>query len=187
MKTSLLATLLLCAAALPAQDQDDPNTSVVTTLTNVKADPDAYRNVKVTFNVQFVSLGRIANPFFTRFTPAEFTNIYVWADEQPIWQRSSYEDMFGNMFYPKVGPQLQQIFELHMYERLSVTGIVRNTFQSTPWIEVTEFSPLSGQVNAAVLSHLYRGETFMSERRWQRAIAELTLAPGSGVPAAAQR
>ena len=45
---------------------------------------------------------------------------------------------------------------------------------------------LSDQVDAAVLAHLYRGEQFMSERRWQRAIAELSLAPGSGVPAIVQ-
>lgn len=181
MKTSLLATIVLCAAALPAQDADI-STPVVTTLTNIRNDPDAFRNVQVTFTAQFGSLGRISNPFFTRFTPTEYSNLYVWADEQPIWQREAYENMFCNLFYSKTGSQLQQIFELRMYQRLQITGIVRNTFQNSPWIEITKFDTLSDQVDAAVLAHLYRGEQFMTERRWQRAIAELTMAPGAGVP-----
>src|SRR5262245_35096075 len=56
MKTSLLATLVLCAAALPAQE-DNISTSVVTTLTNIRNDPEAFRNVKVNFTAQFASLG----------------------------------------------------------------------------------------------------------------------------------
>ncbi len=185
MKTSLLATLVLCAAGLPAQDSDIGN-PVATTLTNIRNDPEAFRNVQVTFTAQFGSLGKISNPFFTRFTPTEYSNLYVWADEQPIWQRESYEDMFGNLFYPKTGDQLQQVFELRLYQRLEVTGIVRNTFQNSPWIEIVKFTELSGQVDSAVLAHMYRGEQFMGERRWQRAIAELTMAPGAGVPQTVQ-
>jgi hypothetical protein len=186
MKTSLLATLVLCAAGLPAQDPEFAS-PVTTTLTKVRQDPDAFRNVKVKFIAQFASLGRISNPFFTQFTPSEYSNLYVWADEQPNWQRAAYDDLFGNLFYPKTGSQLEDIFELRMYERLEITAIVRNTFQDAPWIEVVDFGTISGQVDAAVLAHMYRGEQFMAERRWQRAIAELTLAPGAEVPPEVQR
>ena len=183
MKTSLLATLVLCAV-LPAQDHETQvDTPVVTTLTNIRKTPDAYTNVTVQFTVQFASLGKISNPFFTRFTPVEFANFYAWADEQPLWQRTSYEDVFGNLFYAKAGEQLQQVYSLSTYDRLSVTGVVRNTFQSMPFIEVTTFTKLSDQVNSASLAHMYRGEQLMTERRWQRAIAELTLAPNGSVPA----
>ena len=183
MKTSLLATLILCAV-LPAQDtQTQADTPVVTTLTNIRKTPDAYTNVTVQFTVQFASLGKISNPFFTRFTPSEFSNFYAWADEQPLWQRASYEDVFGNLFYAKTGTQLQEVYSLSTYDRMTVTGIVRNTFQSMPFIEVTTFTKLSDQVNSASLAHMYRGEQLMTERRWQRAIAELTLAPNGTVPA----
>jgi hypothetical protein len=63
-----------------------------------------------------------------------------------------------------------------------ITGVIRNTFQNVPWIEVTDFEPLAGQLDTAVLTHLYRGEKLMEQRLWQRAIAELSLAPGEGVP-----
>ncbi len=185
MKTSLLATFVLCAFGLRAQDTDFSN-PVTTTLTIVRQDPEAFRNVQVTFTAQFASLGKLSNPFFTRFTPAEYSNLHVWADEQPIWQREGYDNLFGNLFYPKEGSQLQQVFELKMYERLQITGIVRNTFQGEPWIEIVKFDTLAGRVDAAVLAHMYRGEQFMKERRWQRAIAELTLAPGAEVPNSVQ-
>jgi hypothetical protein len=183
MKTSLLATLVLCAV-LPAQEtQTQADTPVVTTLTNIRKTPDAYTNVTVQFTVQFASLGKISNPFFTRFTPSEYSNFYAWADEQPLWQRTSYDDVFGNLFYAKTGTQLQEVYGLSTYDRMTVTAVVRNTFQSMPFIEVTSFSKLTDQVNSASLAHMYRGEQLMTERRWQRAIAELTLAPAGNTPA----
>ena len=184
MKKSLIASFLLCAA-LPAQDQEFGST-VTTTLTAVRSDPDAFRNVRVEFVVQFASLGNLSNPFFTRFTPADYMNLYAWADEQPLWQQAQFEDPFGMLFYSKQGSQLAEVFAMKPYQRLKVRGVVRNTFQSAPWIEIDDFTALPGMVDSATLTHLYRGEKFMAERQWQKAIAELTLAPGSGVPAAAQ-
>jgi hypothetical protein len=181
MKNLLLASFLLGAAALPAQDLEF-GTTITTTLTTVRRDPDAFRNVRVEFTVQFASLGKMSNPFFTQFTPAEYANFYAWADEQPIWQKRSYDDVFGNLFYSKEGSQLAELFELQVYQRMRVQGVVRNTFQNMPWIEVTDFSVEGGRIDPAVLAHMYRGEQYMSDRQWQRAIAELSLAPGSGVP-----
>ena len=180
MKKSLLASFAL-GAVLPAQDLEF-GSPIATTLSAVRRDADAYRNVRVEFTIVFASLGKMSNPFFTRFTPAEYVNLYGWADEQAIWQRESYDDLFGNLFYSKEGSALGSLYELKMYQRLRVQGIVRNTFQNMPWIEITDFEELGGQVDAAVLAHMHRGEKLMSERQWQRAVAELSRAPASGVP-----
>ena len=183
MRSVLLVSFLL-GAALPAQDPDfgDP---VVTTLTQVRAEPEAFKNVKVTFPVQFASLGRISNPFFTKFTPTYFANFYAWADDQPIWQQAEYEDVFGMLFLSKTSTQLDQLYKLGLFERVQITGVVRNTFQNTPWIEVTEFVTLPGKLDTAVLTHMYRGEKLMSQRLWQRAVTELSHVAGSNVPAPA--
>ncbi|MCA8951256.1 MAG: hypothetical protein KDE27_17245 [Planctomycetes bacterium] len=182
MRTATLASILLGIAVLPAQDDREFGTPVQTTLTRVRAEPHAYRNVKVTFVVQFASLGRISNPFFTKFTPSDFANFYVWGDEQEIWQQKSYEDLFGALFLSKFSPQLDALYQLQTYDRIRVTGIVRNTFQDMPWIEATEFEKVPSKLDTAVLTHLYRGEQFMQQRLWQRAIAELSLVPGGAVP-----
>lgn len=186
MKTALFVSFLLGVAALPAQDREF-GSAVKTTLTQVRQDPEAYKNVKVSFTVQFASLGKIANPFFTKFTPTDFANFYVWADEQPIWQENAYNDVFGMLFLSKSHKDLEQLYEMRAYQRLQITGVIRNTFQNTPWIEVTEFDVLKGQLDTAILSHLYRGEKLMEQRLWQRAMAELSLAPGEGVPPHATR
>jgi tetratricopeptide (TPR) repeat protein len=184
MRTAFLVSFLLGAALLPAQDREF-GTAVKTTLTQVRAEPDSFRNVKVEFTVQFASLGKIANPFFTKFTPSEYANFYTWADEQPIWQEKPYQDVFGMLFLAKTHPKLETLYSLRLYQRIKVIGVVRNTFQNTPWIEVTEFEVVPGQLDTAVLTHLFRGEKLMDQRAWQRAIAELSLAPGEGVPPAA--
>jgi hypothetical protein len=186
MRTALFVSFLLGVAALPAQDREFGE-AVATTLSQVRAEPEAFKNVKVNFTVQFASLGRIANPFFTKFTPTEFANFYAWADEQPIWQEKAYNDVFGMLFLNKAHPRLDSLYELRLYQRIRVTGVIRNTFQNMPWIEVTDFEPAQGQLDTAVLTHLYRGEKLMEQRLWQRAIAELSLAPGAGVPPHALR
>jgi hypothetical protein len=186
MRTALFVSFVLGVASLPAQDREF-GTAVPTTLTQVRAEPEAFKNVKVSFTVQFASLGKIANPFFTKFTPTDFANFYAWADEQPIWQERVYGDVFGMLFLAKANDKLEELYTLKLYQRLQITGVIRNTFQNMPWIEVTDFELLEGQLDTAVLTHLHRGEKLMEQRLWQRAIAELSLAPGEGVPTHALR
>lgn len=186
MKPALFVSFLLGVAALPAQDREF-GVAVKATLSEIRAEPEAFHNVKIDVTLQFASLGRIANPFFTKFTPSDFANFYAWGDEQQIWQRTAYEDVFGMLFLSKTHPKLEQLYSLRTYQRIHVTGVVRDTFQGLPWIEVTDFSEVADQLDTAVLTHLHRGEQLMTQRKWQRAIAELSLAPGDGVPPNATR
>ena len=187
MKLALFVPFLLgVAAALPAQGREFGAT-VETTLSEVRSEPQAFQNVKIGFTVQFASLGRISNPFFTKFTPTDYANFYAWGDEQTIWQQPSYKDVFGMLFLGKLHDDLETLYGLRLYQRIKITGVVRNTFQNIPWIEVLDFEVLGEQLDTAVITHLHRGEKLMAERRWQRAIAELSLAPGEGVPQTAMR
>ena len=184
MRSALLVSFLLGVAAVPAQDNDF-GVAVRTNLSAMRANPDAFHNVKVQFVVQFASLGRIANPFFTKLTPTDFTNFYGWSDDQKLWQETDYNDVFGMLFLSKTNAQLEQLYTMSLYNRMRCTAVVRNTFQNIPWIEVLEFELLGEKLDTAVLAHLHRGEGLMEQRLWQRAISELSLAPGEGVPATA--
>jgi hypothetical protein len=186
MRTALLLTCLAGVAALPAQDNEF-GAPVRTTIGAMRANPDAYQNVKVVFTAQFASLGRISNPFFTKFTPTDFTNIYAWGDDQRIWEEKSYNDVFGMLFLSKSNPNREQVYTMPLYTRMRCTGVVRNTFQSIPWVEVLEFTVLDERLDTAVLTHLHRGEKLMAQRLWQRAVGELSMVPGDDVPAAAVR
>jgi hypothetical protein len=179
----LVLTLCFAATITPAlMAGGEKAKAVPTTLTKIRKTPDAFKNVRVRFPIQFVSLGQVKNPFFTRFVPQRFANFYCWADEQQIWDRSQYEDIFGLMFMAKDNEQLSAIYKLKPYQRMMVTAVIRNTFQGDPWIEVLKFEGLEKAVNTASLSHLFRGHLCMQKKQWGRALAELSLAPGDHLP-----
>ncbi|MHC4897575.1 MAG: tetratricopeptide repeat protein [Planctomycetota bacterium] len=165
-------------------DDDDPadDRTVRTSLSRIRLAADAYRNVWVSFPVQFVSMGSVKNPFFTRFVPAKYANFYAWPAEQQIWRRDKYEDPFPLLFLSKRSDQLERLYKMKLYQQMQVTGVVRNVFQGEPWIEIVWFDELDPKVNTSVLSHLYRGEQFMKKREWSKAISEFSLAPASNVP-----
>ncbi len=155
---------------------------VETTLDAIRERPDAFKEVWVKFPIQFSSMGRISNPFFTQFVPSEYANFYAWSATQPIWRRDAYDDVFGCLFMSKDNPEVGKLYKFKTYQRFMCTGVVQNTFQEKPWIEVTEFEPIDEQVDTATLAHLYRAELHMNRREWQQAISELSLAPGENVP-----
>lgn len=155
---------------------------VETTLDEIRATPDAYKEVWVKFPIQFCSMGKISNPFFTQFVPSEYANFYAWSAAQPIWRREAYDDVFGCLFVHKGNPVVEELYKFQTYQRFMCTGVVQNTFQEKPWIEVTEVEPMPQQVDTATLAHLYRAEMHMSRREWNQAISELSMAPADNVP-----
>lgn len=181
---SLLVLPCVLAASVTAQWRDGKQikNTVSTTLTQVRAHPEAFRNVKVQFDVQFATLGGIANPFFTQFVPTDFANFHGWAVEQPIWRKTAFDDVFGLLFVSKTNDKLQGLYNTTTFERLRVTGLVRNTFQNQPWIEVIDYEKLDERVDWATLSHLYRADQWIERRQWQQALSELSLASNGTNP-----
>lgn len=183
-----LALLLAASAALPSLGAQTravelPESAVVTTtLQQIRETPEAFKGVWSRFEIQFCSLGRIANPFFTEFDPSRYANFYAWGGEQPIWKKPQYDDVFGCMFVDKELDVSEELYTMKLYDRLLVTGIVRNVFQDTPWIEIRRFERQPGQVDTPTLAHLYRAERHMADRDWQKAIAELSQAPSADKP-----
>lgn len=165
-------------------DDAEPSTGKIvhTSLSRIRSAADAYRHVWVRFRVQFVSMGTVKNPFFTRFVPANYANFYAWAGEQRIWQREEYEVPFPLLFLPKDSSQLEELYQLKLYTQLDVIGIVRNVFSGEPWIEIRGFRQGPKKVTTSVLTHMYRGEQFMKKREWVKAISELSLAHSANIP-----
>src|SRR5690606_5255038 len=113
---ALLSAPVLAASLAPAQERrDDEALVVATTLANVRANPHAFKNVRVQMTVQFCSLGRVANPFFTRFEAALYANFYAWPDGEEIWQRERYDDLFGMFFMAKANEKTAALYDLETY------------------------------------------------------------------------
>lgn len=158
------------------RDSDQIATTVDTTLAQVRAHPEAFRNVKLRFQMQFASLGNVSNPFFTPFVASDFANFHAWGAEQPIWRKAEFDDMFGLLFLSKTSKQLQTLYDAKVFTHFKATGLVRNTFQGRPWIEVLEFEALPERVDFPTLGHMFRAEEWMAKRQWRRALSELSLA-----------
>ena len=183
MNRALILALLVAPGLAPvatAQDFMKNPTGVVvdTTLDALRTTPAAFKSIWVRFPIQFCSVGKVANPFFTQFVPSEYANFYAWSADQPIWQKESYDDVFPCLFVNKSNPEVDKLYEHRLYDRMMVTGVVKNTFQDQPWIEVMAFEPIEQKVDTATLSHLYRAESYMARRQWNLAASELSLAPG---------
>src|SRR5690606_28736697 len=140
LPTLSLTLALPCVLAMSGnaqwRDGKQIKNTVITTLKQVREHPDAFRNVKVQFDIQFATLGRISNPFFTQFVPSDYANFHAWGTEQPIWRKAEFDDVFGLLFLSKASDQLQEIYAATTFQRRRVIGLVRNTFQNQPWIEV---------------------------------------------------
>ena len=148
-----------------------------TTLETVRRSPHAFKNVWIRFTGHFFGIGTVHNPFFTRFTRSDFVNFGLWADDQKIWERKEFDNPCSTLFCQKTsGELLTQIYALQRYERVTLTGIVRNAFQGEPFIEVTSVQPAEGKLTTATLTHMARAHQLMQNHKWQQAALELNLA-----------
>ena len=182
MSITIRAVLLAALATAPTFAQNE-RAIIDTRLEALRDSPDAFKSVRVRFPIQFCSVGKVSNPFFTRFVPSDYANFYGWSVEQPIWRRESYGDMFGLMFVSKRNENtLDQLYKLRLYDRCYVVGTVQNVFQDQPWIEIESFELMSGKTSTVTLSHLFRGEQHMQRREWRQAITELSMAPADSTP-----
>ena len=186
MKRALIVALLATSPAVAQEEDRFTNPSGITVdidLQAIRETPEAYKSLWVRFDLQFCSMGRVSNPFFTQFVPSDFANFYGWGGSQPIWRKSSYDDLFGMLFMHKDNPRVSDLYSLRLYDRITVTGVVRNVFQDKPWIEVVDFAAQTSTVDTPTLAHLFRAETHMARREWNRAISELSMAPAGDKPA----
>jgi len=181
---AIVSTLL--AEVGSAQDASGTidSTPKPTTIAMLRKNASAFKNVCVTFTGQFMSLGNVHNPFFTRFTRSDYVNFAMWGDNQKIWEESEYGNPLGTLFVSKkVGEELlDKLYTLQRYQRLEIVGIVHHVFQGEPWIEVMSIVEIGDKVNVTTLQHMARGRELMRARKWVRAAQEMNLATTSGLP-----
>ena len=174
-----LAVLFPQAKAQRIEDLQGFTQPKETTLSAIRNNPDAFKNVWVTFDIQFGGLSTVYNPFFTRFVPTDYVGLAAWGTEQEIWKLEEFRKDFHFLFVDKRSSAAIPLYKLKKFQRARVIGLVRNTFQNTAWIEITEIHPLPKSLDEATLFHLARGETFLKEGKWKAARSQLLQASAS--------
>jgi len=159
------------------------NTPKETDLESLRNHPEAFKSVWVSVNLQYGGLSKVYNPFFTKFVPADYICFAAWAGDQEIWKLEEFRRDFHFFFVDKRSNTALQLFKMKRFQRCRVVGFVRNTFQGTPWIEISTIEPLGESLEQATLYHFIRGRTLMKKKQWNLAQAELEKAGAqAGLP-----
>ena len=159
------------------------NTPKETDLESLRRHPEAYKSVWITLTLQYGGLSKVYNPFFTKFVPADYICFAAWGGEQEIWKLDEFRRDFHFFFVDKRSNTALQLFRMKRFQRCKVVGFVRNTFQGTPWVEISSIEPQGESLDQATLYHFIRGRTLMKKKQWHLAQTELAKACAqSGLP-----
>jgi outer membrane biosynthesis protein TonB len=151
-------------------------------LSKIIATPEAFRDVPVSFVVQFHQLGKAGTTFFTRFDPDTWLAFSAWADDAALWEKKAFEADFPHLFVRRDGPDLRAVSSAAVYDRLAVSGVVRDVIKGQPWIEVTSVRTLPEKMNEASLVRLVKGLTLRDHRRFDAAAREFEAADADTLP-----
>ena len=188
-QTSLLTVLLLGSiqSALPASGDggwwgDLFDEDKIISLNDVLKEPMSYRGKTVTFIAQFHKLGKIDNPFYTKFESEWYLNFSIWADEAPLWTRKGYREDFQYIFIRRNAKLASKILHAPLYARFVFVVEVSDIFKGKPWMEVTGLTQLDAQMNESSLIHMVKGFTLKRVGRHAAAAREFAAADHKTLP-----
>jgi hypothetical protein len=179
-----LIAILLAAGQLPAQQDDESfGTPKSTTIRDLEAKPQAYKNVWITFRGTFSGIGELHNPFFTRFTRANHVNFTMWGEQSRLWVKEEFDQPCPTLFVSKLKDETTTVlYSLQRYQQIQVVGVVRNSFKGKPWIEITSIQPIGARHTTASLGHLHKAHQYIAKHEWKKAGIELGLANHDQLP-----
>jgi hypothetical protein len=151
-------------------------------LSTILAKPEAWRDVPVTFVVQFHQIGKAGSSFFTRFEPDTWLGFSAWTDDAALWEKKAFESDFPNLFVQRNGADARIVGSAAVYDRLAVSGVVRDVIKGRPWIEVTAVRTLTEKMSEGSLVHLVKGLTLRDHRRFDAAAREFEAADAETLP-----
>jgi hypothetical protein len=151
-------------------------------LSTILAKPEAWRDVPVAFVVQFHQIGKAGSSFFTRFEPDTWLGFSAWTDDAALWEKKAFESDFPHLFVRRDGADARIVTSAAIYDRLAVSGVVRDVIKGRPWIEVTSIRTLPEKMTEASLVHLVKGLTLRDHRRFEAAAREFEAADAVTLP-----
>jgi hypothetical protein len=178
------AVVVIVAPTAPASGGwwDDLFDDENVTLEKVLKTPEAFRGHSVCFAAQFHKLGRVANPFYTKFESDWYLNFSVWGDGAPLWEKPVYKTNFPYMFVRRGSESAQAMLGAPLYSRWIFTAEVVDVFNGMPWIEVTGVKRLETQLDEPALVHLVKGAMLRDLGRFDVAAQEFRAADHKGLP-----
>lgn len=182
---SLLAVTLI-SAAVCAQSAGgwwgDVYDDHPVALEDILERPNSFRGQTVSFVVQIHRLGKVENPFYTRFDKDWYINFSVWSDRAPLWDKSAYKNDFQYLFIKRESKAAKTILKAPTYSRFVVVAEVSAVFKGKPWMEVKGLEGLDKSMNEASLVHMVKGTTLAKVNRHYAAAQEFAAAETDSLP-----
>lgn len=147
-------------------------------LQKVMSSPEAYKGKEITFDCVFHEVSKFFNPYYTRFTPAEYVNFSAWPASSKLWREADYMGSHPFLFVERGNGDLNKILATKKYARLRLTGYVQNTFKNQAWIEVRFVEVLSGGLTSSSLREIVLGDEAAEKGRYDDALAHFESALG---------
>jgi hypothetical protein len=151
-------------------------------LGTILASPEIWRDVPVSFAIQYRQPGKSGTSFFTRFEPDQWLSFVAWPDEAPLWEKKAFDADFPHLFIRRNSADVKTIGTAATYDRFVVSGIVRDVIKGKPWIEVVSVRKLAGKITEGCLVHLVKGLMLRDHRRYDAAAREFEAADGETIP-----
>ncbi|MBK9384209.1 MAG: hypothetical protein IPN34_05235 [Planctomycetes bacterium] len=189
--TTLTALALAAAPAVGQQYREllknDPLLEALTlprmvNLSDLLKSPEAYRGLNVRVTIAFCDLGKLENPFFTRFTNNNYMNFAAWDDTQPIWRKEEYLKSYPLLFARRTTPICDQFADAKRFDRFLVEVVVQDTFRGKPWVEIVSARKEEAALSMGSLRHLYHASTQAERGNYSIAQGEVQRALQSPLP-----
>jgi len=152
------------------------------TLTGLREDSVAWRGETVELTLQIDGPLQSWSPWLTRFDAKRYAGFSAWGDEQPLWEESAFNAPATRLFARRGSAAEKSLSAAPTYRRFLVTAVVRNVFQSQPWIEILTAKPLSRSIGQGALVHAGRAVDLEREGHDAAAAEQYTRALAAPMP-----
>jgi hypothetical protein len=145
----------------------EPDT--ITDLDRIRNNASTFQAVDVLFIGRFHRIGTLFNPFYTPFAPEEHINFSVWSQFEQLWTQEGVLHDYPYCYIATDHPKLDRFLSLERLDTVLFEGVSRSSLGDEPWIEITGFWVLKGNLTSDHTRALRRAEQHVRMGDWEQA------------------
>jgi hypothetical protein len=96
--------------------------------------------------------------YYTPFRPGEFKSFSVWPIDAAVWDPRGRGRSIATLYVAADSPEIADLYAMERYTPVRISGVVKSTFDSRPWIQVHYVEEIDAPwFSEESLGHLIRG------------------------------
>jgi hypothetical protein len=81
--------------------------------------------------------------YYTPFKPGDYKSFSVWPADAAVWEARGRGRSIATLYLAGDSPEMSELYSIDRYTPVRISGVVRSTFDSRPWIQVYFVEPMS--------------------------------------------